>query len=359
MKIDPERLRTLREQRGLTRLKLAERSKISDRTIQRLENEPQRSQKSQVHTLNGLARALSVDTGVLTGDLPLPESDKTHADNPDRVQIGAQIAPKTRLAYDLIKRRYGVNATEIINMAPLFFVLLAEGSLAQRREKLKEVEDMLVRLDEIRATGGTWSAEFSQAAVLAEWGSDGDKASIASADIFGEDLLDTDGYAFEPAFESIKINPFVLYLRNLAGELAIPDVVDVDKGDLNFRSQYKFPYYDICREELDYISNGSSKARRTLETGHVRLSEIPEELMAEDAGEKRAKWLEDKLPGIYDILDGDSLAGIVSTDPKQDLKQNIEDMESKHPDLKQKIMESQKVDSQKTNSETEKEGGDK
>ena len=360
MKIDPDRLQSLRKKKGFTRPQLAQRSGISERTIQRLENEPQRAQKTQEHTLNSLARALGVEKepGVLTGELPLPESDKTPADNLDRVQIGAQVAPNIRLAYDLIKRRYGVSATEIINMAPLFFVLLAEGSLAQRREKLKEVEDMLVRLDEIRDTGGTWSAEFSQAAVLAEWGSDGDKASIASADIFGEDLLDTDGYAFEPAFEPIKINPFVLYLRNLAGELAIPDVVDVDKGDLNFRSQYKFPYYDICREELDYISNGSSKARRTLETGHVRLSEIPEELMAEDAGEKRAKWLEDKLPAIYDLA-GDSLAEIVSTDPKQDLKQKIEDMESKQPDLKQKIMESQKVDSQKTNSEMEKEGDDK
>ena len=344
MKIDPERLRTLREQRGLTRLKLAERSKISDRTIQRLEKEPQKSKKTQEHTLNSLAQALGVKTGVLTSELPLPESDKASADDDlDRVQIGAQIAPKTRLAYDLVKHRYGVNATDIINMAPLFFVLLAEGSLAQRREKLKEVEDMLVRLDEIRDTGGTWSAEFSQAAVLAEWGSDWDKASIASADIFGEDLLDTDVYAFEPN----KINPFVHYLRNLAGDLAIPDVVDVDKGDLNFRSQYKFPYYDICREELDNISNGSPKARRTLETGHVRLSEIPEELMAEDAGERRVKWLEDKLPPIYNMEGGDSLAEMVAKDTEHDLKQKIEDMES------------QKVDSQKTNSETEKEGDDK
>ena len=358
MKIDPERLHSLRNKKGFTRSQLAQRSGISERTIQRLENEPQRSQKSQEHTLNSLAQALGVEKepGVLTGELPLPASNKTPADNPDRVQIGAQIAPKTRLAYDLIKHRYGVSRTEIINMAPLFFVLLAEGSLAQRREKLKEVEDMLVRLDEIRATGGTWSAEFSQAAVVAEWASESDKASIASADIFGMDLLD-DGGSYTDAFEPIKINPFALYLRNLAGELAIPDVVDVDKGDLNFRSQYKFPDYEVCTEELDHISQGSSKARRTLETGHVRLSEIPETLMAEDAGEERAKWLEDKLPAIYDLA-GDSLAEIVSTDPKQDLKQKIEDMESKQPDLKKKIMESQKVDSQKTNSETEKEGDD-
>lgn len=356
MKIDPERLRTLREQRGLTRLKLAERSKISDRTIQRLEKEPQKSKKTQEHTLNSLAQALGVKTGVLTSELPLPESDKTPADNPDRVQIGAQIAPNTRLAYDLIKRRYGVSTTEIINMAPLFFVLLAEGSLAQRREKLQEIEETYDRLYQIDVSWLSLPPFYEMVDHMCGGVAGSEADSIDKADLFGKYLNnDFIGAPFDPSTE----NPFVHYLQNLADELDIFGVVNVDKGDLNFRSQYKFPYYDICREELDYISNGSSKARRTLETGHVRLSEIPEELMAEDAGERRVKWLEDKLPGIYDILDGDSLAKIVSTDPKQDLKQNIEDMESKHPDLKQKIMESQKVDSQKTNSETEKEGDDK
>ncbi len=354
MKIDPERLRTLREQRGLTRLKLAERSKISDRTIQRLEKEPQKSKKTQEHTLNSLAQALGVKTGVLTSELPLPESNKTPADNPDRVQIGAQIAPNTRLAYDLIKRRYGVSATEIINMAPLFFVLLAEGSLAQRREKLQEAEETYDRLHQIDVSWLSLPTFYDMDRYVCGGVAGSEADSIDKADLFGKYLNnDFIGAPFDPSTE----NPFVHYLQNLTDELDISDVVDVDKGDLNFRSQYKFPYYDICREELDYISNGSSKARRTLETGHVRLSEIPEELMAEDAGEKRAKWLEDKLPAIYDLA-GDSLAEIVSTDPKQDLKQKIEDMESKQPDLKQKIMESQKVDSQKTNSETEKEGDD-
>ncbi len=353
MKIDPERLRTLREQRGLTRLKLAERAKISDRTIQRLEKEPQKSKKTQEHTLNSLAQALGVKTGVLTSELPLPESNKTPADNPDRVQIGAQVAPKTRLAYALIKRRYGVGVTEIINMAPLFFVLLAEGSLAWRRKKLKEVEEAY---DHLMQIDGFWSGGSAYLQHGMDEGAGGEGESIDKADLFGEHL--DDDFMGTP-FDSSKNNPFTHYLRKLAEELAASGVVDVDSGVLSLASNFKFPHYDICREELYYISNGSSKARRTLETGHVRLSEIPEELMAEDAGERRVKWLEDKLPGIYDILDGDSLAEIVSTDPKQDLKQKIEDMESKQPDLKQKIMESQKVDSQRTNSETEKEGDDK
>ena len=149
MKIDPKSLRSLRQKQGLTRPQLAERAKITVRTIQRLENEPQQCQKSRKDTLERLAKALGVKEDVLTGELPFHESGKAPASDSERVQIGAQIVPKVRLAYDLIKRRYGVSATEIINMAPLFFALLAEGSLAWRREQLKELKEGIDRLEQI------------------------------------------------------------------------------------------------------------------------------------------------------------------------------------------------------------------
>lgn len=336
MKIDPERLRTLREQRGLTRLKLAERSKISDRTIQRLEKEPQKSKKTQEHTLNSLAQALGVKTGVLTSELPLPESNKTPADNPDRVQIGAQIAPKTRLAYDLIKRRYGVSATEIINMAPLFFALLAEGSIAWRREKLKEAEEVFSRLWEI---DGFWSGGLSGAESYMGDGVSAEEDSIDRADLFGEHL--DDDFMGTP-FDSSKNNPFTHYLRKLADELAIPSVVDVDSGVLSIASDFKFPHYDIFSEEIDHIANGSHDAKRALETGCARLSEIPEELMAEDASEKRAKWLEEKLPDILERDKEGVIAEFIATSLQGDEKRNI-------------LL---KADSLKTNSETKKEGDD-
>ena len=321
MKIDPERLNTLRKEKRLSRLQLAERAKISERTIQRLENEPHRSQKTQEHTLNSLAETLGVEPGVLTGELPLPESDEMPADNPDRVQIGAQIAPKTRLAYDLIKRRYGVNVTEIINMAPLFFALLAEGSLAWRREKLKEAEEVISRLWKI---DGFWSG--GSAYIEHGWneGAGGEEDSIGRTDLFGEHLDDDMG----KPFDSSKNNPFTYYLRKLANELNISGIVGVDKGVLNIASDFKFPHYNICNDELDRIANHSLDAKRTLETGCARLSEIPEELMKEDAGEERAKWLENKLLNIYKEMgekSGDMIATAVAKDTSGKWKKSIEE----------------------------------
>ena len=78
MKINPDCLRTVRQKKGFTRPQLEKRSGITVRTIQRLEQEPHRSQKTREDTLNRLAKALSVEPGVLTGELPLPESDDRH-----------------------------------------------------------------------------------------------------------------------------------------------------------------------------------------------------------------------------------------------------------------------------------------
>ncbi|MYD60274.1 MAG: helix-turn-helix transcriptional regulator [Gemmatimonadetes bacterium] len=327
MKINPDCLRTVRQKKGFTRPQLEKRSGITVRTIQRLEQEPHRSEKTREDTLNRLAKALSVEPGVLTGDLPLPESDDTLTDNLDRVQIGAQIAPKARLAYDLIKRRYGVNATEIINMAPLFFTLLAESSLAWRRKKLKEAEETY---DHLMQIDGFWSGGSAFIEHGMGEGTFVEEESIDRADLFGEHLDDD--------FDSSKNNPFTYYLRKLANELDITGIVGVDGGVLSIASNFKFPHYDICSEELDHIANGSPIARVCLETGCARPSEIPDELMAEDAGEERVQWLKKKLPDILKRDKEGVIAEFIATSLQGDEKRDI-------------LL---KADSQKTDSETEK-----
>ena len=337
MKINPERLQELRKRKRLTRQRLSNLAGIHARTIQRLENDPDQCQKTREDTLNCLAEALEVEPGVLTGELPLPESDEAPASDPERVQIGAQIAPKARLAYDLVKRRYGVSATDIINMAPLFFALLAEGSLAWRREKLKEtcqkIRDLRLMSDEIG------HRMFGVVANIAGEAEGLEKSSINGADLFGAYLFDDDGYAInqleDEFFDPSTDNPFASYLCKLKDELAIPDVVDVDSGDLCFGSPVNFPDYDICRDELNHIANNSPDARRALETGYARLSKIPKELMEEDADEKREKWLEKKLPDIFkkipegekgDILE--EIAEMVAKDPSGDWKKAFQEADS-------------------------------
>ena len=63
-------------------------------------------------------------------------------------------------------------------------------------------------------------------------------------------------------FDPYKDNPFTTICESWQNELAIPSVVNVDEGILNIASDFKFPHYEICSEELDHITNGSPDARK-------------------------------------------------------------------------------------------------
>lgn len=308
MKIDPNRLRTLRQRKKLSRPDLERAAGITVRTIQRLENEPDECKTTREDTVNRLAKALDVEPGVLTGELDMPDADRVPDTEPDPVRIGAQIAPKARLAYDLIKRRYGVTATDVITMAPLLFTLLAEGSLAWRREKLKEAREAIRQLEQI---GGYWRGGLDIGLGEAVYhGIDREEKSIRMADLFGERLLDDpdDTLVDRNFFDLSDENPFADYLRILAADLDIPESVTVDDGELDFRVEFRFPYYGICDEELNGIANRSPIGRAALESGFVGLSEIPRELMAEENGEERQKWLEDRMSEKFSGMNEEALA---------------------------------------------------
>ena len=289
-KIQPARLRELRKRKGLTRDELGRLSKVSGRTIQRLESDREQRQSTRGHTLKHLSEALEVEEGVLTGAMLLPDAGETPGPNPERVQIGALIDSKVRNDYALIRHRYGVKASEIITAAPLLFVLLAEGSLAWRRRKLGEVEGAFEQAEKTSKTAG--HMVIGVVTGKAWEYTDQERDSIVNIDLFGKHV--TDEFLEAPRLE--VANPFVNYLCELAGELKVPGVVKVMRDDECAFSN--FPGCNICREDLDRITGKDERAQDALVYGHSRLSEIPEELMQEDDDSvtKRIEWLRDQLP---------------------------------------------------------------
>ena len=311
MKIDHDRLRSLRESKHLSRQRLAEMADIHSRTIQRLENDPDECKTTREDTVMRLAKALDVEPGVLTGELPVPEPGDAPASEPDPVRIGAQIPPKVRLAYDLIKHRYGVNATDVITMAPLFFALLAEGSLKWRREKSQLADDGFDLLLKSGIAHDVLDEPFRY-----------EDESIDKADIFGEHLFNNE-FGPEPFDPSVE-NPFANYLSELPDELQIPaGVVNVDKRGLSFGTPAEFPDYDIWNDEIERITNGSAAAKKALETGFARLTDIPEELMAEGKDADRQQWLEDQLAQIYKGPEMDELTKLTALSPAGDKLRDI------------------------------------
>lgn len=295
--IDPSCLRTLRKGRKLSREKLASQSGISARQIARIEGQ---EEPCDLHpqTLARLARALAVKAAALTGEEPPPSSPQPSGSP----RLSIQTGPATRLDYDLVSRRYGVTAKQIVDLAPLLFTMLAEGSLARRREKLQRVDEALANLEAL--------AEDNSQLYFADSGYGhhregywAEKTSIEEADLLGdavkgeENPLAAFGYSLDNFDE---VNPFADYMRNFVRELGQADVISFDHGDtspfLGYRDDlYGVGLYRLCGKDIDRITGGSKHARWALLSGDVRLSDIPEAFRPEDAKEQRVEWLESRL----------------------------------------------------------------
>ena len=306
LKIDPERLRILRGKKRLSRAQLARRSHVSQRQIQRIEDPSVSYGSVREQTLERLASALNVDRDVLTGVAPIPREDSMPKPDAERVQTGVAVSPKVHLAYSLVKRRYGVTATDIVNMAPLLFVLLAEGSLAWRREKLEELEEAVGRMEQIGTN--TPHLGYANCARRIDESTPAERLSIEKPDLFGRDLSE-DLYNF--GWEPFETNPFANYLSDIADGLDNL-VVDASVGE-------DFPAYEVCGDDLRAITDNSYVAQYALEWGYARLTDIPRELRADDATAARRMWLEDRVPQeVLETWPGHLLEGMGEEQPAEE-----------------------------------------
>ena len=112
---------------------------------------------------------------------------------PDQWSITVQSAPGLRLAYELVKRRYGATAKDLFVLAPALFVLLAEGSLQWRREKLEQARQANQELDELGRSNSTlyFAKDWYQEAFA--WGMATEEASIKKGDVLGREVWDEQG----------------------------------------------------------------------------------------------------------------------------------------------------------------------
>ncbi|KPE52924.1 helix-turn-helix domain-containing protein [Chryseobacterium indologenes] len=106
------KLKAVREQKNLTQEELSEKSKISVRTIQRIES----GTEPKGHTLKALAQALEIHESLLQETKTAPEADIV----PQETQLQSETEIQTR------KEEPGINYSKIklINLSSLLFVVL-------------------------------------------------------------------------------------------------------------------------------------------------------------------------------------------------------------------------------------------
>lgn len=295
--VPAEVLQIARKWRGLSRRALAEESGVSERQIARMESSDAPTCVRRA-TAERLARVLDIqiEEQSLGETLQVPYDllfGPIHAlkQAAPQMMLGARVSPQVRLAYDLVNERYGASVRDIVVLAPLLFVLLAEGSLKWRHSKLMAVCEALEHLNSFGQSDP--HLYFTKYTANVDDGYFLEEESIRKADVTGT-MLREDSFVRE--YEYGDVHPFQDYLESRMARLESADIADFNRGDRITPDRYwGIAPYRLFPERLAALTGGSDYARWAVEYGDVRISEIPKELMDESATKKRVAWLESRL----------------------------------------------------------------
>ena len=141
---------------------------------------------------------------------------------------------------------------------------------------------------------GVGLLSFAQYAYLAQGGAGGEEESIRKRDLFGEEVSEA---AFELGYDRDTNNPFADYLRHLAAQIDDSDNVEMneDEGVEFFGPLENFPKFTVCGADFAKFTGGSATLNLAARLGLLHIDRIPEELLADDASDKRIAWLEERL----------------------------------------------------------------
>jgi transcriptional regulator with XRE-family HTH domain len=289
MTINGETLRKYRESKNLSQAELADLSGVSKKTISRIElKEIKRPNQA---TRKKLAKALGVeilDLAKLEGEYEEVERRLKKAGY--RKLIGF-IDPETAVAYAMVQYRYGVSPQTLIEMAPLFLTILAEGSLEWRKRKADELSTAVGVLGSV--SNDAPHLAYTAAGYRAEEGLINEAQSIADRDIFGKNISEE---AWNFGFDSHYNNPFVDYLHLLCHDIDASALEIDPHGEGNRNSDDCLPGYLIAPTEFEAITGGNHWAEFAIERGHAHISEIPADLMGKEREAERVAWIASKIP---------------------------------------------------------------
>ena len=279
MRINPETFKKLRDSMGFSQQTLANESGVAKKTIARIESgkgEPRGS------TVRLLAKALRIkDIQILAQE---PDSEAVHEEELRKSgtrQVTVRLDAETIFAHDLVRDRYGlvldgydVVFRLILDGAPIFFALLAEMSLADRRRRVEEMKAII--------PDHLYPEELEKLVVREE-------DSIAKKDVFAH--LITGG--------GEEKTPFGDFLSQLA------EKVDPE-SDMLAHESWCWGLFDdeftdppcVCETYRKKLTGGSARADYALSRGYTRIGQIPKELRGEDEDitAERVEWLESKVP---------------------------------------------------------------
>ena len=213
--IHPEALLKARKRQRMTQQQLADFVGCTKDTVSRWERGTTRRVRS--HLRLRLCEALRTEW---SGLCEPPDRD---ADNPQestgRTRVKVSIEKRVQTALRLVAARYDVRSGEVLEVAPLLFLIVAELSLLERKRRLEEINTALhdaeeKLLENCAHLGGAITAK----SISAEDQLIQEEESLAKRDVFGRSIK----YEY---WEEGNKGPFVHFVSELAKSLP-KDAVD-------------------------------------------------------------------------------------------------------------------------------------
>ncbi len=288
--IKPETLKAYRAHKKWSQQELvdATRGKVSLPTIKRIE-----ANKAGVYEANDrVAKNLAEALGITTKELASPFSSNENTE--DLLEafgyryVRSLLSHDALLAFDLVHQIYGISMRAQVEMAPLFSALLAEGSLAWRREKLAKIEQSAAVLEfhgkgHLRALASI--PDHVEEEVEAE------RNSISEKDIFGKHVGES---AYEQGYDPAEQNPFTDYLKEYAKSSSAINIIFGEMIGSNI--YFGLPQYQIDPYVFDRITDNNPQAKFALLGGYARLRDLPKDLFDDDKTAERIEWLISHVP---------------------------------------------------------------
>ena len=214
--IHPEALKAARERQQMTQEQLAKAAGCTKDTVSRWERGT--SKRVRSHLRKPLCNALGVKWEKLTTS-PERISDQPR-DIFGQTLIKMLVSKRARAALQLVALRYNIKPRDVVELAPLLFLIIAERSLMDRKQRLDEL-DVLIE-EASRSLPKHMFGIVAPRNVYGEDPSHEEKLSIEAKDIFGLKLPDPSDENEERRQEA---NPFINFILDLTRELP-KDAVD-------------------------------------------------------------------------------------------------------------------------------------
>ncbi|WP_170392086.1 helix-turn-helix domain-containing protein [Ruegeria arenilitoris] len=277
MAFDKKKLKAEMKKKGVSQARLAELLGKGERTVARWLSSKSRLKQDQIESI---CEVLAITPEEIDEDW------KGEVESSRKVAVGARISTSSSNGYYLLKQRYGVTQTQIIELAPLMFAILAKLALQRPEQKLVELHQAYEQADK---RFSPMIDNYEQERLAAEI------KVAATQDIFEPvpdpmiGISDLDG--------SDMPNLLCLLFRRLAEGTGIDLPEGWGLGSRCPNSQG----IDFDRIAISELTMGDDALNASIINGDVKLDQMDQHLELSELVDERIAWLREKAEAANEL----------------------------------------------------------